>query len=367
MRGLTRYVVPGLVIQAVLVGGGYATGRELVEFFLSVNPASGLIGMALTALLFSVGAMIAFELARSAGAFDYNSLMGLLLGRFRWLFEIGYIAALILSLAVVSAAASELLAELAGMPHWLSASLFMAIVAGLVFFGNTLIERVISAWSIIFYIAYGAMFVLVVAQFGPDMAHALGAESVDAGPALWNGVSYTAYNITILPVLIFVARDFASRREALWAGAIAGPLILFPGFAFLLTLSAFYPEVKASALPVSYVLDRVDSPALSLVIRLVIFGALLKTGVGLLHGFNERLARTGLDRGRPLPKAARPAIAIALIILAGYAATAIGLIELIGTGYRYSAAYFLVVLVLPLLTVGLYRLFRGGPELRPAE
>ncbi len=360
MRGLTRYVVPGLVIQAVLVGGGYATGRELVEFFLSVNPVSGLIGMALTALLFSIGAMIAFELARSAKAFDYNSLMGLLLGRFRWLFEIGYIAALILALAVVSAAASELLAELAGMPHWLSASLFMALVAALVFFGNTLIERVISAWSIIFYIAYGTMFVLVVAQFGGDMATALGSEPVRAGPALWNGVSYTAYNITILPVLIFVARDFASRREALWAGAIAGPLILLPGFAFLLTLSAFYPDVKASALPVSYVLDRVDSPTLSLVIRLVIFGALLKTGVGLLHGFNERLARSALDRGRPLPKAARPAIAVSLIVLAGYAATAIGLIDLIGTGYRYSAVYFLVVLVVPLLTVGLYRLMRGG-------
>jgi uncharacterized membrane protein YkvI len=27
-----RLIVPGLVIQAVMVGGGYATGRELVEF-----------------------------------------------------------------------------------------------------------------------------------------------------------------------------------------------------------------------------------------------------------------------------------------------------------------------------------------------
>jgi uncharacterized membrane protein YkvI len=38
---LYRYIVPGLVIQAVLVGGGYATGRELVEFFISKGPATG--------------------------------------------------------------------------------------------------------------------------------------------------------------------------------------------------------------------------------------------------------------------------------------------------------------------------------------
>ncbi len=364
MRNLTRLVVPGLVIQAVLVGGGYATGRELVEFFLSIGPASALLGMALTALLFSIGAMISFELARSARAFDYDSFMKLLLGRFRWLFEAGYIAALTLALAVVSAAASELLAELAGMPHWLSASLFMIVVAGLVFFGSTLVERVISAWSIIFYIAYGTMFVLVVSRFGDSMTAAFAAEPLRPLPALWNGLSYTAYNITLIPVLIFVARDFASRREALWAGALAGPLILFPGFAFLLTLIAFYPDIRESPLPVSYVLDQVGSPALSLTIRLVIFGALLKTGVGLLHGFNERIARAAVDRGRPLPKAARPLVAITLIVLAGYAATAIGLVDLIGTGYRYSALYFLVVLVIPLLTVGLYRLTRGTAETR---
>jgi uncharacterized membrane protein YkvI len=68
-----NYIVPGLGIQAVLVGGGYATGRELVEFFISQGPATALLGMALTALLFSAGSMISFELARpgcmpSAGA-----------------------------------------------------------------------------------------------------------------------------------------------------------------------------------------------------------------------------------------------------------------------------------------------------------
>jgi uncharacterized membrane protein YkvI len=49
------------------------------------------------------------------------------------------------------------------------------------------------------------------------------------------------------------------------------------------------------------------------------------------------------------------------MVLGAYAATAIGLVDLIGTGYRYSALYFLVVLVIPLLTRGLRRVLRPTP------
>ncbi len=353
---LLGYVVPALVIQAVLVGGGYATGRELVEFFVSMGPASGLAGMALTAMLFSIGSMVSFELARCFRAYDYHSFTQVLLGRLRVLFEIGYLGGLVLVLAIVSAAASELLHDLAHWPHWLGATLFMILVAGLVFFGNTLIERVISAWSVTFYIAYGVIFVLVVSRFGADMARALTAEPIRPAAALWNGLSYTAYNIPIVPVLIFVARNFTSRREALIAGALAGPLILLPGFAFLLSLSAFYPAILNAPLPISTVLAHLGHPALTLFIQLIIFGALIKTGVGLLHGFNERLARSAQERARPLPRAARPLVALGMMVIAIFAATAIGLVDLIGRGYRFSAIYFLVVLVIPLLTVGLWRI-----------
>jgi len=37
-----RWLLPGFLFQSVIIGGGYATGRELVEFFLSVGPPAGL-------------------------------------------------------------------------------------------------------------------------------------------------------------------------------------------------------------------------------------------------------------------------------------------------------------------------------------
>ena len=35
-----RFVLPGLAFKAVVIGGGYATGRELAEFFLPAGPRS---------------------------------------------------------------------------------------------------------------------------------------------------------------------------------------------------------------------------------------------------------------------------------------------------------------------------------------
>src|SRR3984885_10145317 len=228
---LYRYIVPGLVIQAVLVGGGYATGRELVEFFISKGPATGLAGLALTALWISAGAIVSFVLARQFRAYDYRSFCQVFLGRFWILFEIGYYALLLLILSVLSAAAGKLLAQMLGLPALLDSLLFMSLVAFVVFFGNKVIEKVISAWAIIFYATYGAMFVLVVWRFSGQLHAALASQPLDFMAAVRDSLSYTGYNVVILPILIFVARNFESRREALIAGVVAGPLILIPGLA----------------------------------------------------------------------------------------------------------------------------------------
>jgi uncharacterized membrane protein YkvI len=357
---LYRYVVPGLVIQAVLVGGGYATGRELVEFFVSKGPATGLAGLALTALWFSAGSMIAFELARRYRAFDYKSFSRIFLGRFWVLFEIGYYALLLLVLSVVSAAAGKLLAQMFGFAELLNSMLFMAAVAFVVFFGNSLIEKVISAWSLVFYLTYGAMFALVTWKFGPQLHSALDATPLDWAEAVRDSFSYLGYNVVILPILIFVARHFESRSEAFVAGALAGPLILLPGAASLFALSAFYPGILSAPLPISVVLSRIGHPALTVCVEIVILGAFIKTGVGLLHGLNERFARAALDRGREMPRALRPALALGIMVIAVFVASSVGIIDLIGQGYRFSSYFFLVIFFFPLMIRGAWLVLRNG-------
>jgi uncharacterized membrane protein YkvI len=110
------YLLPGLVFQSVITGGGYATGRELVEFFMPFGPAGGIAGMLAAGVVFAVVTSTACEYAHITGAHDYRTFCRKLLGPGWVIYEIAYIALVILVLAVVGSAAGELIACATGLP-----------------------------------------------------------------------------------------------------------------------------------------------------------------------------------------------------------------------------------------------------------
>lgn len=49
-RWFRIYIVPGAVIQSVMVGGGYGTGRETVEYFTNFGFLGGAMGIGVIGL-----------------------------------------------------------------------------------------------------------------------------------------------------------------------------------------------------------------------------------------------------------------------------------------------------------------------------
>ena len=41
-----RWLLPGLAFKAAVIGGGYATGRELAEYFIPSGPQGGVMAIA---------------------------------------------------------------------------------------------------------------------------------------------------------------------------------------------------------------------------------------------------------------------------------------------------------------------------------
>jgi len=103
-----RRLLPGFAFKAVVIGGGYATGRELAEFFLPSGPWGGLVAMLLATLIWSGVCVITFLYARAIKALDYRTFFKHLLGRFAAVFELSYVINLVLVLAVFGAAAGAL-------------------------------------------------------------------------------------------------------------------------------------------------------------------------------------------------------------------------------------------------------------------
>ncbi|NNM33496.1 MAG: hypothetical protein HKO53_10545, partial [Gemmatimonadetes bacterium] len=48
-----RYFLPGFLFQSVVIAGGYGTGAELSEFFLTQGPMGGLLAIVAATVVFS--------------------------------------------------------------------------------------------------------------------------------------------------------------------------------------------------------------------------------------------------------------------------------------------------------------------------
>ena len=100
----------------MVIGGGYATGRELAEFFLPSGPQGGLMAIVLAMLIWSVVCAVTFSLAYATKSWNYRAFFKNLLGPFWVIFEICYLLFIILILAVFGAAAGAIGAALMGWP-----------------------------------------------------------------------------------------------------------------------------------------------------------------------------------------------------------------------------------------------------------
>src|SRR5215203_3907350 len=176
-----RLLLPGLGFKAVVIGGGYATGRELAEFFLSAGPRGGLLAIALATLLFSILCAVTFLVARRLQTYDYRSFFRELLGPGWWLFELTYMLFVVLILAVYGAAAGAIGAALFGAPEWAGTVVLMTAIAAVVGFGNNAVERLFRDVSYLLYGVYALFIVAALVSFGDRVPQAFAANPQTSG------------------------------------------------------------------------------------------------------------------------------------------------------------------------------------------
>ncbi|WP_156841665.1 YkvI family membrane protein [Novosphingobium aquimarinum] len=356
-----RFLLPGLAFKAVVIGGGYATGRELAEFFLPHGPWGGVAAMGLATLIWSLVAAATFAVAFRTGARDYRHFFQELLGRSWFLFEIAYAVFIVLILAVFGAAAGEIAKATLGLPGIAGTLALMAAIVACVAFGNDSVERVFMVLSVLLYLTYAIFLALSLAGVGGRIADTFAAAAPPGAGWSLGALAYASYNIVGAVVILPITRHFRSQRDAVRAGLIAGPLAMLPALLFFVSMVAFLPEVTAAVLPSDFILGRLGHPAFNALFQLMIFAALLESGIGAVHAVNERIAKT---RGIEITAAVRAALAFALLLPCMLVADGIGLVALIASGYRVLAWIFIAVYIIPLLAYVLLRRGGSGPILQ---
>ena len=197
-----KYLLPGFIFQSLIIGGGYGTGRELVEFFLSEGPVYGLINMGIATLIWSVVLAICFEFSRIGNHYEYRSFLKDLLGKLWIGYEYLYLVGLVLVVSVMGSASGEIFSEMFQVKEIVGVVIMMLLVGLIVFYGTSLIEKLLSIWSIILYAAFIIMFIAVFNMFSTEISSTFSLQQKGNSLAI-GGIKYAAYNIGLATAILF--------------------------------------------------------------------------------------------------------------------------------------------------------------------
>lgn len=356
-----KYLVPGFVFQSVVIAGGYGTGAELMEFFLKFGPRAGLIAMLLISMtIWSIVCAVTYEFARVFRTFNYRTVFQKLLGKAWWLYEVCYIVLLMIVLAVIASSAGSILQELFGISYYGGVVALMIGVGALVYFGTDAIEKVLSIWSLVLYAVYILFMAFVFAKFGNNISQAIAGSPMQEGWAM-GGFQYAFYNLGIIPAVLFTLSHAETRKEAVVSGLLTGIIGILPGVFLFISMVAFYPQVMEQTVPTVYMLNQLGMPWLQILFQVVLFGTLVETGTGFIFAVTERINTYRNEKGQPESKGITMGVTIALLVM-GTFISQFGLLGLISKGYGTISWGFLFIFVLPMLTLGVWKISQADKD-----
>lgn len=353
------YIVPAAVFISVVMGGGYGTGREVVEFFTRYGLLGGLLGIGVAACVFALVLACTYEFARVFQVYDYRTFFGKLIGPFWICFEILYLLLFLLVLGVVGSAAGNILEEEFGISSLVGMGGVLVLVVALVYFGREAVEKVLTLWSIGMYVVFVFYFYQVLDHGEINVLEAVKNGGVEVG-WLQGGVLYAMYNLAIAPVLLFSTRAIASRREAVVAGIFTGVAVMVPAILFHVSYVVGYPAVLDEPVPNYWMMSRYTTPLLLGIFLVALLGTLVETGAGLVQGLIERIeAVLKPGEGETLGHPARATIAIVTLVLGGLLGS-MGIVSLVAKGYSALSVGFALVYIIPICTLGIVKIIKSS-------
>ena len=362
-------VLPAIILQSVLIGGGYATGREIVEYGAQYG-ASGWIAVLGIWIGFSVMAVLTFELARVFEVYEYKSFIKELIWKAWPLFDLLFLAMAVLIIAIMASAAGEIMQETLGIPYLAGILVIIAVVGVLAYYGAWLIEEFKTIGSAGLYVAFIAFAGIVIAATWGDIASTFAtgdssyAADASTGAVVQSGILYVGYNLAVFPAVFFALHRQTTREETLTAGLLAGTLMSLPFALSYVAMMGFYPQESVMGAPVPWLpmLDAVGGTAIIALYGIVVGWTLIETSVGLIHAILDRIDADidevdagPLEGTEGLSRPQRGALGVG-ILTGAVVLSQVGIIALVAQGYTIMAYFFIALFAIPLLTVGVYRI-----------
>jgi len=366
-RLLPAYVIPIAAYLATSIAGGYGTGREVVQFFTSQGVYGGLYGLAAATIIIATIGAFSFEFARLFRVYDYQSFMMTLVGPFWIVFEALYILLFLIVLAVVGSAAGSMLSSRTGIDENVGLLVMLVVIGCLIFSGRTVVERAMVFITLLLLSVFFYYFIAVSLVDGNIIVDRLRTQDSIRFSGILPALKFAMYSAPVAVIILFSTKGIKTRREALVSGGLCGVMLMLPGLLFHISFMGKIDDVVNVQVPIFWMIDQLQAPALLPLYLIAMFGTFLGTGLGFLQAVSERLdSWSNAKFSKRLSRSTHAAVAIGGLLISAVLGQ-FGIIALISKGYGTIAWGFLCVFIVPLLTVGVYKILTFSTSAAEAE
>ena len=286
MRGnITGILVVAGGYAAAVIGAGFASGQEIVSFFVRQGRL-GLIGIAAACLFFSLFAAVVLSRCVGERIHSFTELLGNIVPNkaLRRAIEVVIFLCAMSTMCVMTSCAGEIGAQLYGVPVIIGAVIF-SVVCGMVFLmetrnmmgTNALLGAVITT-GIIFTCLY-------ILRYREHQTMSVQVKAVVSG------LTYAGYNVVGTgAVLAGMSRFLKSKKEAAVAAATSG-MVLFLMITLIWTvLSIYYGKINLGEIPMLTMAFR-QGRALGIFYGVMLAAAVITTGISSGYAVIDMLSR----------------------------------------------------------------------------
>lgn len=331
---------------AFMIGSGFATGQEVMQFFTAYGLYS-IIGIFISMFLFAWSSSVimkhGFDNKRNENYNAFHYFCGKILGTFLEYFVPVFLFAVVV---LMISGAGATMNQYFGLPHIVGAAFMAVLVLVSNMFGLKRLIDIIGGLgpiTIIFVIVISLIALFNnfegLSNVGESMKQLGELPMATASKNTWwlAGILYVAYNVTgSIPFLSEMGKEAVIKKEAVFGAVIGSVALMTAGLLLNLALLAYIKDISALPVPNLYFADLIG-PAFGLIFAIILLCEIFSTAAPMMWISASKVGKEGTNKNR---------IAVVVLTILAFFGGQLPFGTLVGTVYPYTGYLGILVLII---------------------
>lgn len=324
---IKRITAIALAFVGLLVGAGFATGAEVIQYFLS-HGWKGLVGAIMAGLIMAAAGGVILQIGSYFLAEEHNRVFrNVAHPVVSWCLDISVMVTLFAFGFVMLAGAGSNVEQQFGISAWIGSGIMTVLVIIVGMFDVDRVSNVISALTPTIIVAVVAAFTYTMFHLPEDFSvlnEAALAQESPIGPWWLSALNYCGLALILaVSMSLVIGGNYASPKEAGFGGLSGGILYMVLMVMAATTLYFNMGEVAGSDVPMLALFAGMH-PVAAFLMSLIIFAMIFNTCIGMFYALGRRVTVGQEHRYKPY---------YIVLCLLGYAISFVGFDSLMNSVY----------------------------------